>query len=162
MTRSGSSAGKPAAKSAYDLRVTRLTRAIEVAEKVLGRADLPAKEKQTLLGWCRQLAHLATKPTSPKLRTIRSLEVLEDGLLGYWNETTGPHVDAFWRAVADRGLDLPRRDPVRNALERRRIKSLGEYEAATAVVSGKARGTVSSAEVVELKRLIGEYQRKQR
>lgn len=61
---------------------------------------------------------------------FESLAFLENDFFTYWNEGTEPHVDEFWKLVAQHGLQYKRSDPVRDIIRRGRICSDVEYEVA--------------------------------
>jgi hypothetical protein len=63
--------------------------------------------------------------------SLESLAFLESDFFTYWNEGTEPHVDEFWKLVAQHGLPYKRRDPLRDIIRRGRIRSGVEYEVAT-------------------------------
>ena len=102
---------------------------------------------------------LATKQMAlcPELgyATLSSLASLETSFFTYWNEASGPDVEAFWREVARRGLPFHRRDVAAEALARGRITNRGDYETVTDLM-GEDR--FSADEKKRLSAMLGAYE----
>lgn len=158
----GKRAGAGKAASSYEQRLARLLQLVEVAAEVLAAArDVKAKDKREMLAFGRETKELALAPPPGVPRVIAGLKQLEADFLTYWNEASGEHADEFWRRVAAAGLPFVRRDLVREALNRGRIRSLEEYEA---IVDGlvvlEQLGKVTPAETEALGEMIARYERR--
>lgn len=103
--------------------------------------------------------HASTKAMAlaPELgfATLSSLASLETALFTYWNEASGPKVDAFWAEVARHKLPFRRRDVVADVLEAGRITSRGDYETVTDLI-GEAR--LSARDRNRLSAMLGAYE----
>jgi hypothetical protein len=73
----------PRKSLSYDERVERLCKIIQAAEDVIKAAkDVPATEKRSMLEWGHAVEELALNPASPRLRTARSIDSLQNDFLG--------------------------------------------------------------------------------
>jgi hypothetical protein len=121
--RDGRVAGKPTRRLSkkYLARANALAAAVDIAAAVYPTGaeafDISAK-------------HMALHPEIG-FESLESLAFLETAFFTYWNEGTEPHVDEFWKLVAQHGLPFRRRDPVRDIIRRGRILSDVEYEVAS-------------------------------
>lgn len=124
---------------------------LEAAERGLGEAP-------HLLAFGRECLDLGRSAEGP-LRRVASLRQLRADYLTYWNEASGPHVDAFWEAVRAAGLDLQRRDILGEILRRGRITSVEAYEVAVdQIVVARQEGRLTEAQAADLARWIGDYE----
>ena len=97
----------------------------------------------------------------PVFATLKSLAYLEGAFFTYWNEASGEHVERFWQHVAERGLPFQRRDLVREALSRGRIKTDMEYQAIVdAWVVLQQIGKLSQAEAESLSKMVEQFEQR--
>ena len=93
------------------------------------------------------------------LNRVASLEMMAQDFLVYWNESSGAHVDAFWKEVASRDLPFERKDPIGDALARGMIRGHSEYEAAVdGIVVRQQLGTLLGDDAKRLGEMIGDYE----
>jgi hypothetical protein len=121
--RDGRVAGKPTRRLSkkYLARANALAAAVDIAAvaRPTGAEAFDTAMKQMAL--------------HPELgfESLESLAFLETAFFTYWYEGAEPHVDEFWKLVAQHGLPYKRRDPVRDIIRRGRIRSDVEYELVT-------------------------------
>jgi hypothetical protein len=120
--REGRVAGKPTRRLSkkYLARANALAAAVDIAA-IVRPTGAEALETATKL--------MALHPELG-FESLESLAFLENDFFTYWYEDTEPHVDEFWKLVAQHGLPYKRRDPVREIIRRGRIRSDVEYEVA--------------------------------
>jgi hypothetical protein len=161
--------GRPP-RGEYLRRANLFADAVEISNAVLKDVDVP--EAEPLVEGANELRdkafgvfteeELAVAPDLPRL-TLRGLRYLEEALLTYWNEASGPHVERFWRLIADRGLPYERTDHIAAVLARGNIRTRIEYEAVTdGLVVYQQLGRLTAAEAGLLSDAIGKYERRSR
>lgn len=138
-----------------------LTAAIEVALDVIAQhpSEWTGKELELFLDSYRMLRyHAEYVDPDPRIQKAR-LAGLETEALTYFNEGSGPVVDAFWVRVAALGLPYARRDRLAEILRRGRIKSRVEYELAVdLLVVAQQEGRIDAAQAKSLAQWIGDYE----
>jgi hypothetical protein len=137
----------------YRERAELFAQAVDIAGDVL--AEVP--EADHLVQFGRELKTLAQQPP----QTLAGLRHLEAALLTYWNQTAGPHVDRFWRLIADADLPYERTDVIADVLKRGNIRTTAEYEIVVdSIVAGQQVGRITSQQAALLSDLIGHYERR--
>ena len=61
----------------------------------------------------------------PKINSS-SLNSLKSALLTYWNESISPETEFFWSELVKNGIDYPRAEPLKFALEKGRFKRVDQ------------------------------------
>jgi hypothetical protein len=146
---------KPARPSAkYLARANALAEAIDLAKQMREGALGPGADTDMTL-FEQEMKRMALEP-EPAFAKLASLKHAEQAFLTYWNEATGPHIEAFWRELAKRGLTFQRRDVGRAALSRGRITSRVDYDAVKDAISDER---FTDAEKKKLDKMLGAYER---
>ena len=144
-------AGKSSASAKYLQRAEMFAKAVDIGADLLHGTP----HADHLIKFGRQVKDLAQRPS----QTLAGLRQLEAAFFTYWNETSGPHVDRFWRLVAESDLPYTRTDVIGDVLQRGRIRSITEYEVVVdALVGAQQVGTISSEQAALLSDLIGRYE----
>lgn len=144
----------------YQARAEALAKAIDLGIAVYTQhppravRGLPFPSAEKFAKESRFLAEDALAP-EPAFANTKSLAYLEDAFFTFWNESHGPHIEAFWQAVAAAKLPFEPRDIIGSILERGSIRTRIEYEHAV-----DAEPDLPDARRAELARLIGEYEQR--
>jgi hypothetical protein len=143
---------KPGTTMKEDQRI--LLTLVDISEAVTAASSLlgPAEKAQDLEAY-RQFRELAQATT-----TVAGWKSLRGELLTRWNESVGPDVEKFWSKVTDAGLDLPRRDIVREVLEAGRLSNPHLYfELEDHFEVLQTSGKISYDEALELERILDAF-----
>lgn len=113
-------AARPADTRQLEAFLALVTIAEEVAEASPYLDNAGKKQRLEWIDECRELA----KPGV----AAAGLRGLQRDFLVEWNESVGPHVEAFWRGVAQAGLAVPRtRNVVAESLARGSVANMDEF-----------------------------------
>jgi hypothetical protein len=104
----------PSAK--YAARANALVEAMDIALAL--RDAMPRTHRKAYATHIALLERMVLQP-APGFAKLACLADVEADFLGYWNETTGKHVDRFWREIAKRRLPFERVAVIRGELRRR-------------------------------------------
>ncbi|MCB0704277.1 MAG: hypothetical protein KDC34_03170 [Saprospiraceae bacterium] len=152
----------PKKRQLYQERAEQLAKAIDIAEKImLSSKSLDDITKTHFLNWGRELKNLALHP-EPVFRKIASLKYLENDFLVYWNEAEGKDVEDFWIEIYKNGIDYERKDTIQAVLKRNKIKDVHEYDnVIDNIVVAEQIGRINTEQVIELNRLIADFEQRQ-
>ncbi|MGW5366474.1 hypothetical protein [Actinopolymorpha pittospori] len=150
--------------AAYRRRRDLFVQAIEIAIEL--RDEIP--DSETMIKFANELKDMAfgkyppevatVSPDPPRL-TVAGLRYLEEAFFTYWYEATGPHIDHFWRLVAERDLPYQRKDHIAAVLARGRIRTGPEYDAVIDnLVVLQQLGRLTPADADKLVRAIDKYE----
>lgn len=99
----------------------------------------------------------------PKYRTLASLKYSIDDVFTYFQESSGPTADYFWKEVNNAQLGYAREDKLRKILDRGKIRGRIEYDFATdAIVAAQQAGRINAEEASRLSGMIGVYESKKK
>lgn len=127
-------------------RREQLLTALEIADEVDPSGDRAAFR-----------AELRAAAQDPAL-TGPQLGSLESALLTEFQESFGPHVDAFWDGLAEAGLPYRRADLVRKVMCRGHLRSM-EYDAfADGLEHLQTSGQITANEALALASFLDDYE----
>jgi hypothetical protein len=99
--------------------------------------------------------------TLPRFRNLRNLKEAENDIFIYFQEGKGKTVELFWKRLKEERLPYKRKNPLTAILKRKRIKNEFEYDYVTdIVVALQQEGTITDEQGVELKMMLGEFEKK--
>lgn len=147
--------------SKYEEQADKLAKTIDIAEQVIRESkDFNADVARPMLDFGTQVKHMALNP-EPQFKKLVSLKYLESDFFIFWNESSGPDVDKFWDRVFEAKLGYVRKDAIQDALKRKKIKNIHEFDFITDnIVVYEQTGRLNQEQVIELNKYIGEFERR--
>ena len=147
----------------YKDRLQRLFRTLDISKEILSTTDLISKdEKKAHLVFIEQTQELLLNP-EPQHKNSKSLEFVENTILTYWNEASGPHIEIFWERLDGEAIDFIRRDIIRDVLSRKKIKNIHEFDhIIDSFVIAQQTGRMTNDEAEEMNSYIQEFESKQK
>ncbi len=98
-----------------------------------------------------------------KFATVASLKFNINDALIFFNETTNPAVEQFWKKIKEENLPFMRENKLKKILKRKKIASDTEFDFVTDVlVPYIQEGLITQEEEMLLKQYIGDYEGKKR
>lgn len=151
-------------RKTYQEHAEELAAAVDIAEKAI--LELGVEERQAdeqMIAWGKEVKELALNPESA-FKTVASLKYLINDFFIYWNEASGPAVEAFWKEIEASQLPFERKDLISDILRRGKIRNIPEYEAVTdGLVVLEQIGKITSEQAATLSQYLGEFEaRKQK
>jgi hypothetical protein len=149
-------------RSTYQDRAEQLARAVDIADAIIKASTVFSEEYKThFLKWGQQVKYMALNP-EPQFKKIVSLKYLENDFLTFWNESNGQDIDKFWSTISANNIDYQRKDTIQAVLKRKKIKDIHEYDnIVDNIVVAEQLDQITKAQVVELNKLIGEFEERQ-
>jgi hypothetical protein len=145
----------------YSQRANGFARACDIAIAII-RENPGIHSRDSFLRLTEQWKAMALNPEH-KFRKLASLRYLEADFLIYWNESTGEHVDQFWRQIKEQNLDYARRNIISDVLKRKRIKNQIEYDSVIDnILIAQQSGAATQADTLILNQLIAEFETRKR
>lgn len=147
--------------SKYEERADKLAKTIDIAEQIIRESrNFNADVRKPMLDFLTQVKHMALNP-EPQFKKLLSLKYLESDFFIFWNESSGPDADKFWDRVFEAKLGYVRKDAIQDALERKKIKNIHEFNFITDnIVVYEQSGRLNQEQVIELNKYIGEFERR--
>ena len=148
-------------KQTYQERAEQLAKVVDIADKIIRNSTTLSEEsKLQILNWGQQIKHMALNP-EPPFKKVASIKYLENDFLTYWNESSGPDIEKFWAELNQCGIDFKRKDIIQTVLKRKKIKDIHEYDGVIDnIVVGEQRGQINNDQVIELNKLIEEFEKR--
>lgn len=150
-------------KRSYEEESTNLAKAIDIGMQVIKNAPPKNFEPTHVHMFLKSYAeykHNALYP-DPQFRTLASLKYINDSFFSYYQEGAGKTVDLFWQEVKAQGLPYKRENRLKKILERKKIKSVIEYDyAVDTIVPFEQEGMINKKEAALLKQMIGDFEKK--
>jgi len=73
-----------------------------------------------------------------------------------------PDIEKFWAELYQSGIDFKRKDIIQTVLKRKKIKDIHEYDSVIDnIVVADHRGQINNDQVVELNKLIKEFEKRE-
>lgn len=150
-------------KRDYQTEAVRLSKAIDIAVEAFqknppkGMSDYQIENLVKFYSECKENA---LNP-EPEYKSLASLKYIIQDVFTFFNEASGTAVEYFWNKIEEEQLAYERTNHLANIFERGKIKGRTEYEfAVDIIVLYEQEGKISSEQVSDLVRMIGEYENK--
>ena len=147
----------------YKDRIQRLLRTLDISKEILSSNDMiPKDERNAHFTFIEQTRELLLNP-EPQYENSKSLEFVENAILTYWNEASGPHIENFWATLEKESISFIRRDVIREVLNRKKIKNIHEFDQIIdSFVIAQQTGRMSNTEAEKMNFYIQEFESRQK
>lgn len=149
----------------YEEEAHKLAIAIDIAIEAFQQIRPPEFEKshQDHFISCYSEWKVKCLNPEPKYKTLASLKYSKQEVFSFFQESTGPTVEYFWKRIKKEGLDYDRENKLGKILKRGKIRGRVEYEYVTdMIVTAEQVGMISKAEMKQLGEMLGEYESKKK
>jgi len=95
----------------------------------------------------------------PEFRNLASLKYSHQDVFTYFQESTGPTVECFWKRLNEEGLNFKRENKLKKVLDRGKIRGRIEFDYVIDIlVPAEQTGMINEKEAALLSAMIGEFE----
>lgn len=150
-------------KRDYQTEALRISKAIDIAIEAFQKYPLKGMNEHQMehhIKCYSEWKDWALNP-KPEYRSLASLKYIIQDVFIFFNEASGPAVEYFWNKIQEEQLGYERTDHLAKIFGRGKIRGRIEYEfAVDIIVAYEQEGKLSRQQALDLGRMIGEYENK--
>jgi hypothetical protein len=112
----------------YHEAAASLAKAMDIAIATIRRSKtIPEQDRDELVANIEADQEMVLQP-KPGFAKLSSLAYLESDFIEYWNEESGPDVEAFWKELSRAGLRYERKDVISSVLENEEVRTIQQFD----------------------------------
>jgi len=147
----------------YQTEAIKLSKAVDIAIEAFTNkcpSDFEKSHQQHIILSYTEWKESAIHP-EPQFKNLTSLKFIINNVFTYFQESTGPTVEYFWKRIKEEKLDYQRENKMKKILARGKIKGRLEYEyVVDMIIVSEQVGLTTKRESEKISQMLEEYESK--